>query len=359
MTTVHVVVPAGVGDPSRPSGGNTYDRTVCAGLSGRGWDVRQREVPGRWPRADAAARAKLAAVLTGIPDGSLVLLDGLVACAVPEVLVPERRRLRLVVVVHLPLGHDPVLGEGAAEGAVRRERERAVLHAAVAVVATSAWTRAWLLTAYRLAPDRVCVVAPGVDPAHLMPGCEPGLHLLCVGVVSAAKGHDVLLAALADVADLEWTCRCVGSVAVDPAFASRVRARAGATGLTDRVTFTGPRVGEDLATVYAAADLVLAPSRTESYGMVVTEALARGVPVVGSDVGGLPEALGRARGGRRPGILVAPGDPAALAAALDRWLTDAGVRRDLRLAARARRATLADWTHTTDRLSGVLSVVAR
>ena len=358
MSTLHVVVPAGVADPARPSGGNTYDRQVCAGLAALGWSVAQEEVAGRWPRADHPARTALARVLAGIPDGSMVLLDGLVACAVPEVLVPERQRLRLVVLVHLPLGHEPGTGHRTGDCTDHRARERAVLHAAVAVVATSRWTRDWLVRTYCLAPDRVRVVPPGVAPSPVVPGCEPGLHLLCVGAVSPPKGHDVLVAALADVADLEWSCRCVGSVAVDPAFATRVTARAGTTGLADRLTLSGPRVGEELDAVYAAADLVLAPSRTETYGMAVTEALARGVPVIGSDVGGLPEALGAPAGGRRPGILVPPGDPAPLAVALHRWLTDAGFRHDLRLGARERRATLDDWSLTTDRLSRVLTEVA-
>ena len=110
--------------------------------------------------------------------------------------------------------------------------------------------------------------------------------------------------------------------------------------------------------MYAAADLVVAPSRTETYGMVVTEALARGIPVVGAEVGGLPEALGRTADGRLPGILVPPGDPAPLADALRRWLTDAGLRDDLRRAARERRTTLPGWDVTAERLSGVLAEVA-
>ena len=367
MSTLHVVVPAGVADRSRPSGGNTYDRQVCAGLEALGWSVSQREVAGRWPRADRASRAALGAVLAGIPDGSVVLLDGLVASGVPEVLVPEHRRLRLVVLVHLPLGHDPGRDPGSGDGADgrarERARERAVLHAAVAVVVTSRWTRAWLLRAYGLAPGRVCVVPPGVAPAGVVPGCEPGRHLLCVGAVSPTKGHDLLVAALADVGEEDdgagfGCCRCVGSVDVDPAFADDVRVRARTTGLGDRLTLTGPRVDADLDAEYAAADLVVAPSRTETYGMAVTEALARGIPVIGSGVGGLPEALGEPAGGPPPGILVPPGDPAALADVLHRWLTDAGFRHDLRLGARERRATLDDWSLTTGRLARVLTEAA-
>lgn len=358
MSTVYVVVPAGVDDPARPSGGNTYDRRVCAGLSGQGWAVHQRAVVGSWPRADDLSRARLARVLASIPDDSVVLVDGLVASALPEVLVPERHRLRLVVLVHLPLGHQADPGATTRDGVEQRTRERAVLHAAVAVVATSRWTRDWLLLTYCLAPGRVHVVPPGVDPAPLVTAGTSGSRLVCVAAVTPMKGHDVLVDALARVRELPWSCRCVGALDVDPAFAAHVDDRAQVAGLGDRLTFMGPRTGGRLDEVYAVADLVLAPSRTETYGMVVTEALARGVPVVGSDVGGLPEALGELPGGARPGILVPPGAAAPLEAALRRWLTDGALRDELRRAAHERRTTLCDWSATADRLSRVLTGVA-
>ncbi len=108
MTAVHVVVPDGVDDPSRPSGGNTYDRQVCSGLSSIGWSVHEHPVPGAWPRRDARSLAALAGAVQRIPDDAVVLLDGLIASTAPDVLVPEAHRLRLVVLVHMPLGHRPV-----------------------------------------------------------------------------------------------------------------------------------------------------------------------------------------------------------------------------------------------------------
>ncbi len=104
------------------------------------------------------------------------------------------------------------------------------------------------------------------------------------------KGHDVLLDALETVADLSWCCTCVGSLDRDPVFAATVRRRATRR---DRVEFTGPRTGSELDRTYAAADLLVLPSYAETYGMVITEALARGVPVIATDVGGVSEALGR------------------------------------------------------------------
>jgi glycosyltransferase involved in cell wall biosynthesis len=355
VTEVHVVVPEGIDDPARPSGGNAYDRRVCDELAALGWTVHQHPIAGAWPRPDAAGHAALAGAVRWIPDGAVVLLDGLVACAAPEVLVRAARRLRQVVLVHMPLGHRPPDGE---VGMVRA-RERAALAAAAAVITTSAWTRRRLGELYALPGDRVHVAEPGVDAAGLAPGTAAGDALLCVAAVTPDKGHDVLLDALATATDLSWRCACVGSLDRDPAFAGGLRRRAQDGGLGDRVRFAGPRTGPELDRAYAAADLLVLASRAETFGMVVTEALARGVPVLAADVGGVTEALGRGEDGTRPGLLVAPGDPAALATALRAWLGDADLRGRLRRAARERRGSLHGWPATTSVVAGVLAGAAR
>jgi glycosyltransferase involved in cell wall biosynthesis len=272
-----------------------------------------------------------------------VLLDGLIASSAPEVLVPEARRLRQVVLMHMPLGH---------------AAEREVLMAAAAVVTTSEWARQRLGELYALRADRVHVAEPGVDAAGLAPGTAAGDALLCVAAVTPDKGHDVLLDALATASDLPWRCTCVGSLDRDPAFAGGVRRRARDSGLGDRVRFRGPRTGPELDSAYAAADLLVLASQAEAYGMVVTEALARGVPVLAAEVGGVTEALGYGEDGTRPGLLVPTGDPAALGAALRAWLGDAELRRRLRRAARERRASLRGWPATTSVLDGVLAGAA-
>ena len=352
MTEVHVIVPDGIDDPARPSGGNTYDRRVCRGLAALGWAVHEHAVPGAWPRAGAAGHAALARAVGRIQDDAVVLLDGLIASAAPDVLVPEARRLRQVVLVHMPLGHRPQNGDV-------RAREREVLAAAVAVVTTSAWARQRLLELYALPTDRVHVAEPGVDAAGLAPGTAAGDALLCVAAVTPDKGHDVLLDGLATATDLSWRCACVGSLDREPAFADVVRRATRIKGLGDRVRFPGPRTGAELDRAYAAADLLVLASRAETYGMVVTEALARGLPVLAADVGGVTEALGHGEGGTRPGLLVPPANPTALGAALRAWLGDAALRGRLRRAARERRASLRGWPATTSILAGVLAGAAR
>jgi glycosyltransferase involved in cell wall biosynthesis len=342
VTLLHVILPGDIDDPATPSGGNTYDRRICQGLAASGWSVHEHGVRGAWPRAGVTERADLARVLADVPDNAVVLLDGLVASAVPDVLVPEARRLCLVVLVHMPLGD---------------EAEGAALAAASAVVTTSAWTRRRLLDLYPLPADRVHVATPGVDRAPVAPGSDAGSELLCVAAVTPNKGHDLLTQALATVADLPWSCTCVGSLSRDPGFVDRLRRQADGYGLADRVRFVGPRTGDELDAAYAAADLLVLASRGETYGMVVTEALARGIPVLATATTGLPEALGRAPDGSLPGMLVEPGDPAALAGALRRWLGDTGLRQELRRSARDRRTTLTDWTVTSALISKILNGV--
>jgi len=351
VTTVHVVVPEGIDDPARPSGGNTYDRRVCRGLAGAGWSVREHAVPGSWPRPDAASYAALDGVIRAIPDDAVVLLDGLVASTAPELLVPQASRLRLVTLVHMPLGHDPADDEA-------RTREGAVVSAAASVVTTSRWARRTLLELYGLPGERVHVAEPGVDAAGLAPGTASAGALLCVAAVIRGKGHDLLLDALARVPDLPWQCLCAGRLDRDPAFVEGLRRRVLDRDLADRVSFPGPLTGADLARSYRAADLLVLASRAETYGMVVTEALAHGLPVVATEVGGVPEALGRAADGHLPGLLVPPGDPAALGAALRAWLGDAALRERLRRAARERRASLSRWSTTASVVSAVLTEAA-
>ena len=354
MTTVHAVLPDGIDDPARPSGGNVYDRHVCNGLASLGWSVREHGVHGFWGRPDAASFAVLAGVVAPIPDGALVLLDGLVASTAPAVLVAQATRLRLVVLVHMPLGdsEDPWADDA-------RTRERAVLSAAAAVVTTSAWTRDRLLELYMLSAGAVHVAEPGVDAAELATGTESGSALLCVAAVTFDKGHDLLFEALATISDLSWRCACVGRLDRAPEFVEGLRRRLATERLGDRVSFPGPRTRAELDSSYAGADLLVLASRAETYGMVVTEALARGIPAIATDVGGLREALGHGADGIPPGLLVAPEDPGALAAALRAWLGDAELRARLRRAASERRESLPRWSTTASVIAGVLSRAAR
>ncbi|GGK63785.1 glycosyl transferase [Sphaerisporangium melleum] len=353
----YFVLPGDVDDASVPSGGNVYDRRVCQGLAAAGRPVREVAVPGAWPAPEAHARAELARALASAPDGAVVLMDGLVACGVPEVVLPQARRLRLAVLVHLPLAAET--GIAPALAGELDAAERATLHAAAAVVVTSPWAGRRLIAHHGLDPDRVHVVAPGTDPAPLAPGTDGASRLLCVAALTPRKGQDLLVRALGTLTGLPWTCDLVGSLSREPGYVTRLRELIAALGLADRVRLAGPRTGEALAASYAAADLVVLASRGETYGMVVTEALARGIPVLATAVDAVPETLGRARDGGVPGLLTPPEDPVALADALRRWLAEPGLRQRIKRSACDRRDMLDGWDVTSRRMAEVLERVRR
>jgi glycosyltransferase involved in cell wall biosynthesis len=347
---VHVIVPEGFGNPGQPTGGNVYDQRVCAGLADAGWDVLVTTVAGAWPDPGSGARADLARIVSAIPDGETVLIDGLIASPAAAQLLPHTGRIRMTVLLHMPLA----TAVDTRRDASAERSERAVLRAAARVVVTSEWTREQILTRFAIPAHRVHVARPGVDrvaaPARPVRG-----HLLCAGVLSRQKGQDLLVEALADLADRDWHCVLAGSLDRDPDFVEQVRTRITRLGYGHRVSLTGVLTGAALSQAYSTADLLVAPSRSETYGMTVTEALAHGLPVIAAAVGGLPEALGSTPDGTRPGQLVPPGDPAALAAALGTWLGDERHRHRLRAAAQRRRSTLRGWDQTTQEIAIALT----
>jgi glycosyltransferase involved in cell wall biosynthesis len=348
IVRVHVVVPEGFDDPGQPTGGNIYDRRIGAGLAKAGWDVRVTTVAATWPVPGSGA--DLARVVLAIPDGETVLIDGLIASSAAAQLLPHAGRIRITVLLHMPLA--TVLG--TRQDASAQRSERLVLRAAAGVIVPSEWTRQQLLTRYAMPAHRVHVARPGVDPVSA-PARPVRGQLICVGVLSRHKGQDLLVEALAGLAERDWHCVLAGSLDRDPDFVGQLQARIAQLGYGHRIRLAGVLTGAALSHAYATADLLVAPSRSETYGMTVIEALAHGLPVIAAAVGGLPEALGSAADGARPGQLVPPGDPAALAAALGDWLGDERHRHRLRAAARHRRSALRGWEQTTQEIANALT----
>jgi glycosyltransferase involved in cell wall biosynthesis len=341
---VHFVVPAGIDDPKRPSGGNTYDRRLCEELPACGWTVHEHLAPGAWPNPDPSDQERFAEMLAGLADGSVVLVDGLIASAA-EVLVGAARRLHVVVLLHMPDATDQV--------------ETAVLKAASGIITTSRWSRDRIITGRGVDAGRVWTAVPGVDPAPPATGTVSGRNLLCAGPVTPAKGHDVLIAALATVADLDWHCTCAGALDLDPAFVESLTAAATHAAVADRFVLTGPLSRPALTELRSRADLLISPSRRESYGMAVTEALTCGIPVIATDVGGHREAVGQASDGTLPGMLLSADDADGLSDALRTWLTDPGVRSRWRTSAGLRSRDLAGWPETARAVAAVLHEIAK
>jgi glycosyltransferase involved in cell wall biosynthesis len=283
-------------------------------------------------------------MLARLPAESVVLVDGLIASAA-DALIDASRRLRVVVLLHMPDATEHV--------------EAAVLRAAAGIITTSQWSRDRIIAGKGVAADQVWTAVPGVDPAPLARGTASGGNLLCAGPVIPAKGHDVLIAALAEVAGLEWHCTCAGALDLDPAFVESLTEDAVRAGLADRFVLTGPVSRSTLGELRSQTDLVISPSRRESYGMAVTEGLACGIPVIATDVGGHREAIGQASDGTLPGLLLSADDADGLAEALRTWLTDQQVRSRWRASAGLRSQDLARWPDTARTVAAALREITK
>jgi len=344
---IHFVVPGRI---DLRTGGYEYDRRIVSGLGEVGWTVNVVEIPGAFPFPSAAERAALARALARLRDEAIVVVDGLAFGAAPDEVERESARLRFVVIVHHPLARETGLTPGAA--AALEASERRALGAACAVVVTSPAT-VESLRPYAVSPHRVRIVEPGTDPAPIARGSTDGLvHLLAVGSIVARKGFDVLIDGLAAIPERNWRLACVGSVERDAAAVERLRDRIRAGGLQPFVRLEGEAGAGALARYYDAADVFVLATWHEGYGMAIAEALARGLPIVSTPTGGIADLVGD-----EAGLLVAPGERAAWAAALSRVAGDADLRARLRAGARRVRDRLPAWPAAAGRFSQVLEDV--
>jgi glycosyltransferase involved in cell wall biosynthesis len=344
---VYFVVPDAIDDPARVSGGNLYDQRVRDGLRESKWDVRML------PISDAGV-TPVALALSQLPDGALTLVDGLLTVRESDALVAHSHRLRVVVLAHMVASVTLEAIPDEPRGSVI-DREREALRAAKRIITTSGWTRAELISLDLAEPDNVVVATPGTEPAAQTVASRTGGRLLCVGVVAPHKGQDLLVRALGRLTEIDgWTCTFAGSVSASAGFTRELARTIRLNGLASRTTFTGVLDGTRLDDAYSRADLVVVPSRNESFGMVVTEALARGIPVLATRVGGIPEAIA----GSPAAVLVPPEDPWALEVVLRQWMVSAERRTELRTAAAEARGMTRPWSATVAVIASILTEVA-
>ena len=344
---LHLVVP---GPLEQQTGGYIYDARMAAGLRRLRWRVIVHNLEGTFPDTDDRARASLAQTLSELPDGSRVLIDGLAMAGLPDPVRAHGHRLRIVALVHHPQADETGLDPQQRDRFATSEREALAVCAGVLV--TSEFT-ASRITAFGVEASRVRAVPPGAERAQPAEGPGPGEppRLLCVGSVIPRKGQDVLVRALGRLREARWSCACAGSLTRAPDYARTLQEQVRTAGLVRRICFPGECEPDALTALYNSTSVFVLPSRYEGYGMALTEAMARGLPVIGTTGGAIPQTVpGDA------GVLVPPGDDEALARAIGDFLPDAPGRsrehaqsvleRRAKVSAAARRyvASLPDWS---------------
>ena len=327
------------------TGGYEYDRQLVRALLARGVPTELTALDATYPAPTSGARAHAARLLASLPTDAVVLVDGLAFGAMPEEAAREAARLRLVALVHHPLAEETGLAQDAARRL--RDSEMRALESARLVVVTSAAT-ARLLSSYRVPADRIVVVEPGTHPAPLATGSDgtSGVELLCVATLIPRKGHDLLVRALAPLRHFPWRLTCLGSTELHPDTTATVRATIDELGLADRIELAGSVDAALVAEHYKHADVLVMPTYYEGYGMAVAEALARGLPVVSTSTGAIPDMVGAGAG-----ILVPAGNLDALTDALRAVMQDPALRTRLRAGAQRARLRLPTWDDAASTLS--------
>jgi len=326
------------GELTIPTGGYAYDRRMVQELGQFGWNVEVVNLGAHFPHPTTEQRASAVAQLLAIPEGRPVVVDGLAYGVLPEAAETLGRAHPVIALVHHPLALESGLSD--AEASRLRTSERAALACAKSVIVTSAATARLLATDYGVVADRIVIALPGTDVAAPAKGSSDGIvRLLAVGAVVPRKGYDVLIAALASILEPPWTLTIAGDRTRDPACAGQLDAAIAHHGLEGRIAVLGAVPDERLAQLYDSADLFVLPSRFEGYGMAFTEALARGLPVVGTIAGAIPDTVPQGAG-----VLVPPDDAQALAAVLKRLIDNPADRKEMAVRAREACTAQPSWS---------------
>jgi glycosyltransferase involved in cell wall biosynthesis len=348
VNRVVFVVP---GSLETPTGGYAYDRNIIAELRRRGWQVDVVDVGEGFPFPAERVRAEAERALAQLPAGLPVIVDGLALGALPEAAAALGAKHRLIALVHHPLALES--GLTAAEADSLRASERAALAHARHVIVNSATTSRALAADFGVPAARIAIARPGAARAAPSPPRQRSpVQLLAVGSLVRRKGYDVLLAAAAGLRDLDWHLIITGERR-DPIAAAEIETQIAALELADRVRLVGAVRADELARLYSDADVFVLASRFEGYGMAYAEAIAHGVPVIGTTGGAIAEVVPP-----EAGILAPPDDVGAFSAALRAMISDAEYRARLAAGARAAAERLPTWEQAAQVFVGVLGAGA-
>lgn len=345
------------GDIDLRTGGYTYDRRVMALLPRFGVRASHLALPAGYPSPSAADLNATAEAFATVPKEAVLLVDGLAYGGMTMEVIAQAN-CPIVALVHHPLCLETGLSVGRQSELAASET--AALQLARHVLVTSGTTADRLVAEFAVPAAKITVAEPGTDPAtRVAAGAagtaapSPTIRLLAVGSVVPRKGYDVLVSALAQLSHLDWELLIAGDRDRSPETTRGLEAQIGLCKLSERVRLVGSLDEQALGDLYAGSGLVVMPSLYEGYGMVLGEALARGLPIVTTTGGAAAETVPDGAA-----LKVPPGDVEALADALRRAITDTGLRGMLADAAWAAGQQLPRWEDTARTVAGVIRDVA-
>lgn len=349
---VRQIVFAVPGDLTTPTGGYAYDRRMIAELVGMGLRVDVLDLGEGFPWPSDKTRTNAESLLLAVPNGDAIVIDGLAFGVLPGASLELRTNHPLIALVHHPLALES--GLSAQQIVTLRDSERTALTVATRVVVTSGATARCLVTDYGVPKDHIFVAPPGVDQTPTTRGhVDRVVQLLSVGAIVPRKGYDVLIASLATLSELPWHLSIAGNLRADPEAAAALQKDIARLGLETRITLLGAVPQTRLTELYANADVFVLASRFEGYGMAYAEAIACGLPVIGTTAGAIPETVPAGAG-----VLVLPDDKVALARVIRRVVTKPAERAKLAACARKAASHLPNWRDSAKILAHAVESIA-
>lgn len=342
--TLYFAVP---GNINSLTGGYGYDRELIKELKSAGIHVQLLSLSAEFPAPGSTALVDAATIFANLPDGAIVIADGLAFGVMDEIATRESQRLTLIALCHHPLALET--GISAQQSHALKISETRALAAAKAVIVTSAMTGRIIARDFAVAPEKIILACPGTQAQVFAPGNHPIPQLLTVATLTKRKGHDVLINALARIAHLHWHARFVGGGGFDLLWVAHLQQLVQQHNLEQRITFVGNV--DDISIEFSNADAFVLPSHFEGYGMAFAEALSFGLPVIATNAGAVPDLVPA-----NAGILISPGDVDALTKALEQLLTNPDYRQQLQAGAQQAATTLPTWA---DCANSIIDLIIR
>lgn len=332
------------GDLNTATGGYAYARHIMQALIHAGWQVHPLALGEGFPEPSSAVCESALQKLNQVPKNHMLVIDGLALGVLPQAAKSLHQSTRpFTALVHHPLAREAGISTHRAQALHQSEKQ--ALQYAAGVMVTSHETARTVCADFDVPIERIAVALPGTD-RPLFEGADAPkskadnspLQLLSVGSLVPRKGFDLLIEALAGLVNLNWQLTIVGDDTRDESVTKQVQALIERYALQNRVTCTGAVDTASLLNHYALADIFVLASHYEGYGMAFAEALAAGLPIIGTTGGAIPDTVPLSAG-----RLVKPGDVTALRSTLYEVITDDDLRKNLRQGALVCAENLPTW----------------
>jgi glycosyltransferase involved in cell wall biosynthesis len=325
------------GDINLPTGGYRYDKEIINAWKASGIDVELISLEGNYPFPSEQDKANALKAIEKFPDAKVAVVDGLLGGASPEFMQALSKIMPVTALIHHPLCLENGLDENTAQNL--KVSEQKGLEFVSQIITTSPATTKTVSQLFGVESTKTHTVLPGVKRTQVSKGSQSEtVHLLCVGSVIERKGHKFLLHSLSRLKDLNWRLDCYGSTEFDTKLFDELQSFVKAENMSEKVAFHGAVSDEMIEAAYTTSDVFVLPSLFEGYGMVYAEAIVRGLPIIASTAGAIPDTVPQTCG-----ILVEPENTNMLTQALEQMISNEHLRNNYRQGAMTAAEDFPTW----------------